>query len=186
MDQTHFWWFNWGMKPILYIMCGIGFAGKSVLAKKIAERLNIPLVSQDAIFFEKEKELNLNEDDDKQWEMLLNMCKQRIKELMMSGKSVVFDNVNLMRKHRDELRELAKEAGGSSVVIYLDTPEEILNLRQDRNKISKERHDVKQEYLDDAKVQLEIPTQNENTYIYTPDTDFDNFIAQLSKYPQKP
>ena len=55
-------------------MCGVGFAGKSTLAKNIAEHFNIPLVSQDGLFFEKEKEFNLNEDDDEQWQMLLNMC----------------------------------------------------------------------------------------------------------------
>lgn len=167
--------------PILYIMVGVGFAGKSTLAKNIAEHFNINLVSQDVLFFEKEKELNLNEDDDGQWQMLLSMCKQRIKELMMSGKSVVFDNVNLKRAHRDELREIAKEVKGKAVVVYLDTPEEILNKRQDRNKVTRERHDVKQEYLDDAKIQLEIPTNDEDTYVFTHDMDSDAFLKLLPK-----
>lgn len=167
--------------PILYIMVGVGFAGKSTLAKNISEHFKIPLVSQDALFFEKEKELNLSEDDDAQWRMLLDMCKQRIKELLTRGESVVFDNVNLKREHRDELREIAKEAGGKAVVVYLDTPEEILNKRQDRNKISRERHDVKQEYLDDAKKQLEIPTDDENAYRFTPTADLDDFLKELPR-----
>ena len=167
--------------PILYVMVGVGFAGKSTLAKKIAEYLNIPLVSQDALFFEKEKELNLNLDDDEQWQMLLTMCQQRIKDLMANGSSVVFDNVNLKRAHRDELREIAKTANGKVVVVYLDTPEETLNKRQEGNKISGERHDVKQEYLDDAKAQLEIPTADEEPYIFKPDTDLDSFLKSLPK-----
>ena len=167
--------------PILYILVGVGFAGKSTLAKNVVERLDITLVSQDALFFEKKKELNLIEDDDEMWRMLLNMCQQRIKELMTGGKSVVFDNVNLKRAHRDELRKIAKEANGKAVVIYLDTPEELLNKRQDRNKISRERHDVKQEYLDDAKRQFEIPTAKEDVYVFTPETDLDNFINKLPK-----
>lgn len=162
-------------------MVGVGFAGKSTLAKNIAEHFKIPLVSQDALFFEKEKELNLNEDDDAQWKMLLDMCKERIKELLIKGESVVFDNVNLKREHRDELREIAKEAGGKAVVVYLDTPEDVLNKRQDRNKISRERHDVKQEYLDDAKAQLEIPTDDEDTYRFTPETDLDSFLKKLPR-----
>lgn len=165
--------------PFLYIMVGVGFAGKSTLAKNIAEHFHITLVSQDGLFFEKEKELNLNEDNDEQWEMLLTMCKQRIKELMISGQSVVFDNVNLKKAHRDELRGLVKEVNGKAVVVYLDTPEEILNKRQDRNKVTRERHDVKQEYLDDAKVQLEIPTIDEDTYVFTPETDLADFISKL-------
>lgn len=165
--------------PTLYIMVGVGFAGKSTLAKKIAERFNIPLVSQDGLFFEKEKELSLNQDDDAQWRMLLMMCQERIKELMLEGKSVVFDNVNLKREHRDELRGLAKESGGQAVVVYLDTSEEILNSRQHANKTSQERHDVKQEYLDDAKAQLEIPGPEENPYFFAPDTDLETFLNSL-------
>lgn len=46
--------------PTLYIMCGVGFSGKSTLAKKIAEHTGAMLVSQDALYFEKEKELNLD------------------------------------------------------------------------------------------------------------------------------
>ena len=160
-------------------MCGVGFAGKSTLAKNIAKHFNIPLVSQDGLFFEKEKELNLNEDDDEQWQMLLDMCKQRIKEFLAASKSVVFDNVNLKRDHRDELRVIAREVGGKAVVIYLDTPEETLNKRQDRNKVTRERHDVKQEYLDDAKRQLEIPSEDEDVYIFTPETSLDTFLSKL-------
>lgn len=167
--------------PILYIMVGVGFSGKSTLAKKIAEHLEIPIVSQDGLFFEKEKELNIDQDNDEQWRMLLDMCKQRIKEFMLSGKSVVFDNVNLRRSHRDELRKIADEAGGKAVVIYLDTSEEMLNKRQSNNKATGERHDVKQEYLDDAKAQLEIPGSNEDTYIFTPETDLNIFLGKLSK-----
>ena len=162
-------------------MVGLGFAGKSTLAKRIAEHLNIPIVSQDALFFEKKKELNLIENDDEMWRMLLNMCQQRIKELMASGKSVVFDNINVKRAHREELRKIAEEANGKAVVIYLDTPEEILNKRQDRNKVSRERHDVKQEHLDEAKAQLEIPTADEDTYVFTPEMDLDDFLNRLPK-----
>ena len=53
-------------------MVGVGFSGKSTLAKKIAEHFDIPLISQDAMFFEKEKELNLDQDSDEQWRMLLD------------------------------------------------------------------------------------------------------------------
>src|SRR3990167_7901222 len=59
------------MVKILYIMCGVGFSGKSTLAKQIAEHTGAVLVSQDALFFEKEKELNLDQDSDEKWRMIL-------------------------------------------------------------------------------------------------------------------
>ena len=167
--------------PTLYIMCGVGFSGKSTLAKKIAEHTGAVLVSQDAMFFEKEKELNLNLDDDDQWRMLLDMCKERMLENLKQGRSVVFDNVNLRVSNRDELRELAKQANAETKIIFLDTPIEIQKERQLKNKETGERHDVKQEYLDDAIRELEVPGVEENTLVFKPDTDSGSFLDNLDK-----
>src|SRR3989344_6324144 len=120
-------------RPILYIMCVVGFSGKSTLAKRIAEHTGAVLVSQDALFFEKEKELNLDQDSDEQWRMLLDMCLDKIRENLKEGKSVVFDNTNTKFEHREELREAAKSVGAETKVIFLDTPVEIQKERQYKN-----------------------------------------------------
>lgn len=170
--------------PTLYIMVGVGFSGKSTLAQKIAEYLDIPLVSQDAIFHEIEDRHtfdNNNPEDKDKWRAVLDLSHERLSDFLSNGKSVVFDNVNLKLKHRNELRRIADKAGAKTVVIYLDTPEEILNKRQHDNKTTGERHDVKQKYLDDAKRQLEIPTADENTFVFTPETNLEDFLNKLSK-----
>ena len=64
--------------------------------------------------------------------------------------------------------------------IFLDTPIEIQKERQEKNRESGERHDVKQEYLDQAIAELEIPGENENVVIFKPDTDLEEFLAALS------
>lgn len=166
-------------KPILYIMCGVGFSGKSTLAKQIAEHTGASLVSQDALFFEKEKALNLDQDSDEHWRMLLDMCLERIKENLKAGKSVVFDNTNTRFEHREELREIAKSVGAETKVIFLDTPIEIQKERQQNNLKTGERHDVKQEYLDQAIAELEIPTQDENTLSFKHNTDLNIFLKNL-------
>lgn len=168
-----------GTKPILYIMCGVGFSGKSTLAKKIAEHTGAVLVSQDALFFEKEKELNLDQDSDEQWRMLLDICLERIKENLSAGKSVVFDNTNTKFEHREELRRLARSVGAETKVIFLDTPIEIQKERQNKNLETGERHTVKQEYLDQAIAELEVPNENENVLVFKPDTDIDEFLKNL-------
>lgn len=168
------------MKPILYIMCGAGFSGKSTLAKEIAKHTGASLVSQDALFFEKEKELNLDQDNDEQWRILLDMCLDRIKENLEAGRSVVFDNTNTKFEHREELRELAKSIGAETKVVFLDTPIEIQKERQKKNQKTRERHDVKQEYLDQAITELEIPNKNENTLVFQTDTDLEKFLQNLS------
>lgn len=161
-------------------MCGVGFSGKSTLAKKIAEHTGAVLISQDALFFELEKTLNLDQDSDEQWRMLLDMCKDRIRENLDKGRSVVFDSVNTRFEHREEIRKIANLLGIKSVVVYLDTPIEIQKERQLKNKETGERHDVKQEYLDQAIAELEIPTEKENVLVFKPDTDINNFLSALN------
>jgi predicted kinase len=153
--------------PKLYILCGVGFSGKSTLAKKIADHTGAVLISQDALYFEKEKELNLNLDSDEQWRMLLDMCLDRIRTSLKEGKSVVFDTTNTRYEHRDEVRKVALEVGVESIVIFLDTPIEVQKERQEKNKQTKERHDVKQEYLDEAIAELEVPTAEENVRVFS-------------------
>lgn len=139
------------------------------------------MVSQDALYFEKEKELNLDGDNEDQWQMLLTMCKEKIAGILAGGKSVVFDNVNLKREHRDELKALAQKAGGRAVVVFLDTPEVLLNKRQELNKTTGERHDVEQHHLDEAKRQLEAPSADEDVYTFVPGADMDSFIEKLPR-----
>jgi predicted kinase len=165
--------------PILYIMCGVGFSGKSILAQKIAEHTGAVLVSQDALFFELEKKINIDQDSDEQWEMLLAICKERILENLKVGKSVVFDDTNTQFEHRQELRGLAASVNGDTKVVFLDTPIEIQKERQLKNKETGERHDVKQEYLDQAIDELEIPTKNENVIVFKPDSNLELFLESL-------
>jgi predicted kinase len=163
----------------LILISAIAGSGKSTLAKKIAEHTGADLVSQDGMYFEKKGELNIDQDDDAQWEMLSKLCHERILEKLKQGKSVVFDDVALRFEHRDKLRELAKSVGATTKVIFLDTPIEVQKQRQAQNLITKERHDVKQEYLDQAIAELEIPSSSENVSVFKPETKLDEFLASL-------
>ncbi len=165
--------------PILYIMCGVGFSGKSFLAKKIAEKTDSVLISQDAMYFENKDRLNIDEDSDEQWRMLLDMCIEKIKKNLLNGKSVVFDNVNTRLEHREELREIATSANADTKVVFLDTPLEVQKQRQSNNLTAKQRHDVKQEYLDQAIEELEVPTEEENTLVFKPETNLEVFLNRL-------
>ena len=163
----------------LFIMCGVGFSGKSTLAKEIAKRTGAILMSQDEEFFQKQKELNLNEDNDDDWDMVVNICKEEIRKLLVQGKSVVFDHTNLTFGEREKLREIATSTGAKAIVIFLNTPEEVQVQRQQQNLTTANRHQVKQEYLEEAKRELEIPQPIENTLVVTPDTNIDNFLSDL-------
>lgn len=167
-------------KQTLYIMCGLGFAGKSTLAKKIAEHTGAIIVSQDENYFEKQDEIDNSDMDSKQqWNFLLNYSRQKIDDYMAIGKSVVFDNTSCGLGERDALRAIAGKYAAKSIVVYLDIPYELADERYRKNKITKKRLDVKQEYLDDVKRHMEIPTSDENLVVYTPQTNLNDFWKVL-------
>jgi predicted kinase len=167
------------MEKILYIMCGVGFSGKSTLAKKISEHKQAALVSQDAIYFEKEKELDPTLSSDKEWELIWNIAIERVVGYLKQGKSVVYDSTNTRREHRDRFRKIALENNARAIVVYLNTPDEVLLARQMKNKETKERHDVKQEYLDQARAEMEIPQSDENPIVFTPESDLVEWLDKL-------
>ena len=167
------------MAKTLYIVCGVGFSGKSTLSKKIAEYKNAVLVSQDNIYFEKEKKLNLNEDSDKDWKRVLDIAKSKIKYNLARDRSVVFDHTNLRHGFREKLRSMAKSSNAETVIIYLDTPLNVQIERRLKNQGIGGRHDVKQRHLDYAHATLEIPKKDENVFVFTPKTDLDSWLSNL-------
>lgn len=177
------WYFtgkrNTDRVPILYIMVGVGFSGKSTLSKKIAEHTHAIRISQDEVWVENQEALNLEKDSAEQWRMIVRLCEQKITEELKKGNSVVFDNTNLKRSYRDILRQLASSVGAVAKVIYLDTSEDVQRARQEANKLSGDRHDVEQVWLDKAKKELEIPTAEEGAFFYTPDGDIQKFLYTL-------
>lgn len=156
-------------------MCGVGFSGKSTLSKKIAEHLGATLISWDAIYFEMKDKLSADNASNE----LAKLSMERISDALRNGKSVVFDFTSLKRAHREKLRNLAKEFNADSKIIFLDTPIEVQKERQELNKVTKERHDVKQEYLDYAIAELEVPAEDENVVRVKPNYDFDELVHMI-------
>lgn len=165
--------------PTLYIMVGVAFSGKSTLSRKIAEYTNATLVSQDALWFEKEKELKL-EDNSNNWKIIMALCEERMRSELSKGKSVVYDNTSLQFNERENLRNLAKSTNATAKVVYLDTPEEIQEKRWAENLLSNNRHNVEQKWIDKARTDLEIPQATEAPFIYTPDADIEDFLVRLT------
>ena len=161
-------------------MCGQAFSGKSTLAKEIAKYANATLVSQDAIWFEKEKESKIS-GYMPDYHEVLEISKQKIRESLKLGKSAVFDNTNAGFNHREEFRQIANECGAESVVVYLDTSNEELKRRQEANKITMERHDPDEEEIQKVRDRFEAPTSNEKVIVYLPDEDVSAWLKKSIK-----
>jgi len=170
--------------PVLYIVCGKAFSGKSTLSKKIAEKSGAEIVGRDKIYFAIEKMLELEnspeEDDDKLWSKdLWPIAAQGVKNHLLLGRSVVFDDVCLRRWQRDELKGIASVANAETKLIYLDIPESVLRERKERNKTTKERHDVPSTWLEDDEKVFEKPEISENPLVVTDASKFEELLVQI-------
>ena len=149
-------------------MCGLAFSGKSTLARKIADYTDSKLVSFDKLWVEKQKEIPTPKNV-KGWRYIRDIAKTEISTSLQSGQSVVFDDTNPRREHRDEFRIIATKMKVACHVIYLNTPFAVIKTRQEMNKIEHNRHEVEPVDFDKVINDLEIPTADENTLIFTPE-----------------
>ena len=151
-------------------MSGLPFSGKTTLSKSLAEHLGVPRVSFDETWLEIEKEKGkiTGSDGVEQWRYICKMCEEKAQKFLESGTSVVYDNLGSSKKHRDEIKRLADEAGAESKVIYIDVPKEEVARRRERNLYVKERAQVSDENFDTALRQFETPTEDENFLAYRP------------------
>lgn len=167
----------------LYILCGEAFAGKSTLAKKIKDYYDAKIVGRDQVYFACEEILVLestsDEDDDLLWKNMWPLVIQGVKNHLMLGNSVVVDDNCLYLRQRDELRSVAKECNVKSILIYLDTPNEVLKKRKELNKVSKTRHDVPSEWMVEDAQAFERPTDNEKPIPFNSDDEFEVLTKKL-------
>ena len=93
---------------------------------------------------------------------------QGSKNQLLLGNSVVIDDNCLYLRQRDELRLIAKGMGAEAILIYLDTPRELIKKRKEENKLAKTRHDVPSAWLEEDSQLFERPTQIEKYLSYKP------------------
>ena len=102
-------------QPVLVILCGVAFAGKTTLARALADARGWTYVSHDEVHAE---------------------AGPRIAAALADGRSVVYDDINPLRSKRDHLRALARKHGATACIVHVDTSEAearrrwLLNQRQ--------------------------------------------------------
>jgi len=169
-------------KQILVSMFGPPFSGKTTLAQKVADRLDAKLLAYDWTWARIKPPEQVPEIDNvEEWNEVLDVVYQDIKDELAKGKSVVFDHINHTLEDRNNLRRVAREAGARSAIIYLDVPLEVTQKRRAENLITKQRHDVSSVNLEKVYKVWENPADNEKVIVYKPGTDIDELINGLEE-----
>ena len=116
-------------QPILYLLCGLSFAGKSTLAKGLTEPLGAVLIEADRYIPVVEARLP-GASKIESWRAIQALAREAVRDALESGKSVIFDDLLVKPDVREALELLAGQVGAATVVIFLDTPVEVVRERQ--------------------------------------------------------
>jgi predicted kinase len=160
-------------------MCGLPFAGKTTLAKKIADHTNSQLIGFDTTWQEIKSKLDPNMDKVGEWKVVLKTAQDKIKKYLNELKSVVYDDINVRVEHREAFRKIAQECGATSIVIYVNTPLEVLREREQNNILNPQRHDVEPINFNNALAQWQEPTLDENVVEYSQSTGISKWLHKL-------
>jgi predicted kinase len=148
------------------VLCGLPFAGKSTLGCALAHLLGIARVELDAINTERGQGLNSAPIAAAEWDTTYDEAYRRLRVRLRSARDVIFDAGGFTRAQRDELRALAAEAGATMRIVCVSTPAQMAVERWQRNRISRDRHDVRDDYFAQGLAAYEPPAHDEPALLY--------------------
>lgn len=120
------------MRPTALLLCGLPFSGKSSLARALAAD-GYSVISLDAINNERGFGLHGESVPGAEWMTTHGIALERLRTEISRGSNVVWDDTNYAAWIRDPIFEAALEAGAMPVIVFVDTPAEIVKQRADRS-----------------------------------------------------
>lgn len=162
-------------QPLLLIMCGWPFAGKSTLARAIAARFGLTHIEIDRVHGERGVGSGISDDD---WRIAVQRSYRRLHEALARGESVVWDTAAAKRDQRQRIRHAGERHGASVRVIHVATGEADARGRLEANRISGERADVPESDFASIVREFEAPGVDETPLFYRPEVPVDEWIER--------
>lgn len=148
------------MARTVYAMCGIAFSGKSMAARTVARELGLALISLDGI--NEERGLDGGKGiPDAQWEQTSFIAMDRLRELLGAGRSVVVDDTFSHRFLRDRCRRVAEDHGCRFVILFMDTPLDVIEARRRANASDPVRGSIEDTVFNRHRDRFQFPTDDE-------------------------
>jgi len=152
---------------IVYIMCGLAFAGKTTVARAISERLGGEIVSLDEI--NAARGLSGGEGIPvAEWERTHGIALREADALLARGIATVIDDTGCYRWLRNRYRQVARRRGCDDLVVFVDTPLAEACRRLAANAATGERPGVRVGILEALARTFEPPQPDEATITFAP------------------
>jgi predicted kinase len=166
--------------PTLYFLCGLPFSGKSTLGRALAAHAGGAIVSFDELYAEYGEALARARDTLAVWQAVRELAGERIEALLRGGVSVVYDNTNFRVEHREAIRAVAEGAGARAVLIYVNTPLEMIEERRAANARTRERGEIGDATLAYVQAVWQGPREDEGALEFRPEMDLAAWIEGLA------
>ena len=129
--------------PALIAMCGLPFAGKSVLAGALSRELRIRVLSYDfGIYPVVSRLAPAGSSVAAEYDFVQDIARREIGAILAGGESLIYDDLLLERDHRRKLAAVAEAHWAGFVLVYLDTPLSVIDDRRTANSRTRARTSV--------------------------------------------
>lgn len=158
-----------GVTPVLIAVCGLGFSGKSVLARALSQELGIRTLSYDYEIYPVYRHLvPPGSSVAAEYDIVQDIAREQIAAILATGQSLIYDDLLLERDDRRKLAAVARDHRAELVLVYLDTPLAVINKRRAENARTQMRADSGETKLRLDASLLEPPDRTERAVCVRP------------------
>lgn len=144
----------------MVLLCGRSFSGKSYVASFLAKSLPGAVVSLDAI--NEERGLHGGQGIPiSEWARTNELARERVLTRLTADETVIVDDTSSPRFLRDGWRTKSKAMGAPMVLVFIDTPDEVIRQRLLENRANGHRGDVTDEVMAAHQETFEPPGEDE-------------------------
>jgi predicted kinase len=167
--------------PALIAMCGLPFAGKSVLAQALSRELRIRLLSYDfEIYQAHSHRAPAHSSAATTYDYVQGIARREIGAILAGGESLIYDDLLLQRDDRRKLAAVAEAHWAGFVLVYLDTPLSVIDERRAANSRTRARTSVPEGKMRTDISLLEPPEEAERAVYVSPGYVLPEVLARVT------
>jgi len=159
---------------VLYIVTGRPYAGKTVLSRELVRRLGFGYASVDDHITAGGYDVTAMDQPD--WNRVYSLAFERLEEMLLAGRTVVFDGASLTLRERQSLRAIAAACGADAMLVYVNTSADETARRRNRAAATQERAQLADVTMLVALAMFEEPAADEQPVVYHAGLDLDQWI----------